>query len=103
MNHPTHQIKINLPQPGETKAQFMTRSVRLLLKSGKSKDDAIKIAEKIWNNVSQHVSIQPNQTDANVTFSGNTPPPQPGVGGSVSVRQQDSFNQLKNKLNKTQD
>ena len=90
LNHPTHQIKINLPQPGETKAQFMTRSVRMLLKSGKSKDDAIQIAERIWNNVSQHVSIQPNQTDSNVVFSGNISNQQNrSVGGSVSVRQTD--------------
>lgn len=103
LNHPTHQIKINLPQPGETKAQFMTRSVRMLLKSGKSKDDAIQIAERIWNNVSQHVSIQPNQTDSNVVFSGNISNQQNrSVGGSVSVRQTDSFSHLKSKLDKAE-
>lgn len=97
---PSRTVKVNLPLPGETKAQFMTRSVRILMKSGKSKQDAIGIAEKVWNNVSQMVNITPNQTDTNVVYTGQVNSPQGGSPGSVSVRQMSNFSQLSSKLDR---
>lgn len=97
------QVKANLPLPGETKAQFITRSVRILMKSGKSKEAAIGIALRVWDNVAQTTQITPNQIDSDVVFTGR---PQPQTqrlqSGNVSVKQIAPFAELSNKLDNAQ-
>ena len=93
-------IKANLPQPGETKAQFFTRVIRILMKAGKSKDAAMGIAQRIWDNVTQHAQVTPGQVDANVSFSGQiTPNSKSNQGGRVSYNPNvKQFAELSNKL-----
>lgn len=93
--------KVNLPEPGETKSQFITRSVRILMKNGKSKSDAVGISTRVWDNMSQATQVTPHETDRDTEFVGTAPViPSSAPGGSVSVNPtMPGFGALTAKLN----
>ena len=98
------QIKVNVPQPGETKSQFITRSIRVLMSAGKSKQNAISIATRVWDTVAKSSQVTPNDVDANVSFGGTVKPQRKQVRDSQVYfnPMHPQFADLSNKLNRNQ-
>jgi hypothetical protein len=98
------QIKVNVPQPGETKSQFITRSMRVLMAAGKSKQNAISIATRVWDTVAKSSQVTPTDVDSNVSFGGTVKPQRKQVRGSQVYFNpiQPQFSEISNKLERNQ-